>query len=219
MKKALFISLACVAAHFIGNAQSVRFGFTAGATLANYKIKSEGASVSEKSKTGITTGILADILISNQFSFQPAINFVQKGTKSENTNGPVTEKSSTSVNYIEMPLNFLFNVNQGKSGGTFFIGAGPSIAFAVSGKTKFDDGTNSVSEKLKFGNGTDDDMKRMDLGANFITGYRFKNGLLISVNYNAGLSNLIPGESGGYSAKSNYFGIKLGYLLNGAGKN
>jgi hypothetical protein len=113
-----------------------------------------------------------------------------------------------------VPLNFLYN-SSGNTGGNFFFGAGPSIAFSFSGKGKQDDGTNVTTENLKFGNGEDDDMKGMDLGANFITGYHFKKGFLLSANYNIGLSNLIPGSSStDYSAKSSYFGLKIGYLIN-----
>lgn len=217
MKKLFFIALICVASHFTGNAQNTRFGFTAGVAFANYKAKADdGTDESSNSKTGITAGVLADIPVSKHFSFQPAVNFVQKGTKDEETSGGVTEKFKLTVNCIEVPLNFLYNV-PGNTG-NFFIGAGPSLAFALSGKLKFDDGTNSVTENVKFGSSDNDDMKGLDLGANFMTGYCFPNGLFLSVNYNMGLSNLVPGGSNDGTLKSHYFGIKLGCLLNRKGK-
>jgi hypothetical protein len=98
MKKLLLTPLLFVAFQFTSNAQNIHFGFTAGATLANYKFKMAGVSFSQKSKIGITAGMLADISISKNFSIQPAANFVQKGTKVESTNGPITEKSTTTVN-------------------------------------------------------------------------------------------------------------------------
>ena len=216
MKKLFFLTVIFVASHFIGNAQTTRFGFTAGAAFANYKSKMNGETENANSKTGITAGVLIDILTGKHFSFQPAVNFVQKGTKDEETSGGITEKVNLTVNCIEVPLNFLYNTQS--NSGNFFIGAGPSLAFALSGKLKFDDGTNSLSEDIKFGSGENDDMKGLDLGANFITGYCFQNGLLFSVNYNAGLSNLSPGGSNDGTVKSHYFGIKLGYLLNSKGK-
>jgi len=212
MKKLFFLLVIIVASHFIGNAQTTRFGFTAGAAFANYHSKIDGETDNGNSKTGITAGILVDIPAGKHFSFQPAVNFVQKGTKDEQTTGGVTEKVKLTVNTVEVPLNFLYNA--GGSTGNFFIGAGPSFAFALSGKGKYDDGTNSISQDLKFGNSDNDDMKGLDLGANFLAGYNFKNGLLFSVNYNAGLSNLIPGSGDG-TVKSHYFGIKLGYFLKG----
>ena len=214
MKK-LFFFLIIILSHFIGSAQTTRFGFTAGAAFANYHSKINGETDNGNSKTGITAGILADIPAGKHFSFQPAINFVQKGTKDEQTIGGITEKVKLNVNCIEVPLNFLYNA--GGSTGNFFIGAGPSLAFALSGKGKYDDGTNSISQDLKFGNSDDDDMKGLELGANFLTGYSSKSGLLFSVNYNAGLSNLISGSGDG-TVKSHYFGIKLGYFLKGKAK-
>ena len=215
MKKLFFLTVIFVASHFIGYAQTTRFGFTAGAAFANYHSKVDGETDNGNSKTGITAGILVDIPAGKHFSFQPAVNFVQKGTKDEQTIGGITEKVKLNVNCIEVPLNFLYNA--GGSTGNLFIGAGPSLAFALSGKGKYDDGTNSITQDLKFGNSDDDDMKGLELGANFLTGYSSKSGLLFSVNYNAGLSNLIPGSSDG-TVKSHYFGIKLGYLLNSKGK-
>lgn len=216
MKKLIFIQLIFIAFHFSATAQHTRFGLTAGATSANYKFKSDASTESENSKIGITAGLMADIPISKNFSFQPALNFVQKGTKSETTYNNVTEKSSINVSCIEVPFNFLYNA-PGNSG-NFFIGAGPSFAFAISAISKYDDGSNSTSENLKIGNNDDDNIKAIDMGANFITGYRFKKGLLLSLNYNAGLSNLAPGETNGAKLKSSYFGLKLGYLLNGSEK-
>jgi len=211
MKKLFFIALVCVTSHFTVKAQNTRFGFTAGTTFNNYKAKADSTNESGKPKTGITIGVLVDIPVSKHFSFQPAVNFLQKRTTDEETPGGGTRLS---VNCIEVPLNFLYNT-RGNSG-NFFIGAGPSVAIALSGKYKISDDVNPpVSLDVKFGKGDDDNMKRLDMGANFMTGYCFSNGLFLSANYNMGLSNLFPGGSTDGTLKSHYFGIKLGYLLKG----
>jgi Outer membrane protein beta-barrel domain len=215
MKKLFFLPVFIVAFHFMGSTQTTRFGFTAGAAFANYKTNDDGSDKAS-SKTGITAGVLADIPVSKHFSFQPAVNFVQKGTKDDQTSGGVTEKATLTINCIEVPLNFLYNATGNT--GNFFIGAGPSFAFGISGKLKSVDGSDSETENVKFGNGDDDLIKGFDLGANFITGYCFPNGLFVSVNYNMGFSNLLPGSSGDGTLKSHYFGIKLGWLLNGKEK-
>ena len=217
MKKLLFLTVVFAGCYFAGRAQNSRLGFTGGASFANYKAKMDGESDNGNSKTGITAGLLVDVPLGDHFSFQPALNFVQKGTKDEQTLGGITEKVSLTTNHIEVPLNFLFNTNG--DAGNFFIGAGPSFAFGVSGKWKYEDDQNSLSEDVKFGNSDEDDLKGMDLGANFIAGYSFPNGLFLSANYNLGLSNLVAADPGGdASLKSSYFGIRLGYLLKGKGK-
>lgn len=216
MKKLFFLPVILLVSYFTGSAQTIRLGFTAGAAFANYTSKVDGETDNADSKTGVTAGVLVDISTSKHFSFQPALNFIQKGTKNEETLNNVTEKTTLGINCIEVPLNFLYK--SGGNSGSFFIGAGPSLAFALSGKLKFKDATNSMSEDIKFGSGDDDVMKALDLGANFTTGYCFRSGLMLSANYNKGLNNLFPHGSDDGKLKSSYFGIKLGYLLNKKGK-
>ena len=194
-------------------AQNIRISFSTGVAIANYKSRVDGKTESGKAKPGLTIGVLADIPIAKHFSFQPAVNFVQKGTKDEQTAGIVTEKVSININCIEVPLNFLYN-SRGKTG-NFFVGAGPSVAIAVSGKAKYDDGATKLSENIHFGNSDNDLMKPFDLGANFMTGFSLNNGAMFSLNYNAGLNNLFPKGSDDGWLRSNYFGIKLGYMLKG----
>jgi hypothetical protein len=212
MKKLTFISIVFLALHLAGNGQKTQFGFTAGTAIANYHSKSDGQTDNGNSKIGLTAGIIADIPTGKHLSFQPAINFVQKGTKDEQTIGGITEKAKLNVNCIELPLNLLYNSNGSNS--NFFVGAGPSLALSISGKAKYEDNNSSFSGKINFGNTDNDDMRGLDFGANFLAGFRFHRGLLFSVNYNAGLSNLFPGGSSNDKMKSNYFGIRLGYLLN-----
>ncbi len=211
MKKLLLAVMVLISVNTY--AQNIRIGFTTGVAIANYKSKVDGKTESGKAKPGLTIGILADIPVAKHFSFQPAVNFVQKGTKDEQTFAGVTSKYSINVNCIEVPLNFLYNT-RGKAG-NFFVGAGPSVAISISGKAKFDDGTTKLSENIHFGNGDDDVMKPFDLGANFIAGFCLNNGAMFSLNYNAGLNNLFPKGSGDGWLRSNYFGIKLGYILKG----
>ncbi|HNU88731.1 MAG TPA: porin family protein [Ferruginibacter sp.] len=210
MKKLLPVALIIISVNTY--AQKIRVGFTTGVSIANYKAKMGDESESGKAKAGFTAGVLLDLSIGKHLSFQPAVNFVQKGTKDEETVYNTTEKVTLTTNYIELPLNLLYN-SRGRIG-NFFIGAGPSIAVAISGKYKYSDGVNSINENIKFGTGDDDMMKPVDLGANFITGFSLNNGLMFSVNFNAGLNNLAAQSSDDVSLRSNYVGIKLGYLLN-----
>lgn len=212
MKKNIFVLIALVITHFFSQAQNIRYGFTGGLVIANYDFKTDNVSDKGKPKTCITAGVVVEVPINKKITFQPSVNFVQKGTKHEETFVGHTEKTSIGVNSIEVPMNILYNGSDNKA--NFFIGAGPSLSFAISGKLKFDDGTNTSSEALKFGSGNDVIMKRLDLGANFLIGGYFSNGLLISVNYNLGLSNLDPDDTFNGTLKSSYFGIRMGYLVN-----
>lgn len=193
-------------------AQLNQFGFTGGATLSNYKSKQGGNNESANNKVGFTVGVLANLVINKNLIFQPAVKWVQKGTKDEQTTQGVTAKASVITNSIELPLNLLYRNNG------FFIGGGPCFAMGVSGKFKVSDGSNSMNQNIKFGSSDNDDLKAFDFGINVLSGYQFKSGFFIAANYNLGLSNLAAGSATDDILKSRYAGIGLGYLLGGNGR-
>ena len=185
--------------------QKARVGLTTGATLATYKVKSELVSVTSKSKAGITIGIFSDIPLGSSGSFMPALNFVQKG----GTLKAGGMKDRLTTNYLEIPLNFVYKANL--TNGKFFVGAGPSLNVGISGKEKIEAEGNSQSEKVKFGK--DKDFKSFDAGLNFVTGYIVKSGMMVSFNYNAGLSNSVDLGEGDGKFLNRYFGLRIGYVL------
>ncbi|HSR38876.1 MAG TPA: outer membrane beta-barrel protein, partial [Phnomibacter sp.] len=71
-------------------------------------------------------------------------------------------------------------------------------------------------ENLNIGNSETDDLKPFDFGWKFLAGVELKNNLFFSVNYSLGLANLNPASD--LTAKSNYFGVSLGYFFGGAKK-
>ena len=207
MKKIItLIAIAAIAAQIV-QAQKSAFGFTAGATLSKMTAKFEGGSLTTQSKIGFTAGVMGNIPIGKDFSFMPALNFVQKGSKSKRE----SYESTTNLNYIEIPLNFVYLV-PGKSG-HLFLGGGPSVAYGISGKTKSNDPMDAGNVKVKFGSTVDDDIKPLEIAANLLLGYQFKNGFNIAANYNMGINNISPEE--GFKGHNNYFGLRLGMMLSG----
>jgi hypothetical protein len=196
---------------FSSSAQT-SIGFTAGASFASVTVKSGGLSASPKSKTGITAGIVIDAPLGTNFNFQPALNFVQKGYKIEDE----TAKETVNFNYLEVPLNFVYSTKRNEG---FFIGAGPSIAYGISGMDKFTaSGMPDDNEKIKFGSGADE-VKTFEFGANAVAGYRMAGGSMISGNYNLGLSKINNDDGSGDAGtiKNKYFSIKIGYCFSGHG--
>ena len=209
MKKTITTLTAGILFMYAAYAQKTQVGFTGGTSFSNYKAKADGQDETSNSKTGLTAGLIINILAGKSFIVQTGAHWVQKGSKDEESIGGSTYKVSLINNYVEVPVNFLF-----KSGG-FFIGAGPAISFAVSGKWKVELDGEKETEKVNFGSGDNDDMKGFELGANMLTGYQSPGGFLIMANFNQGLSNLVPGDAGDDKLKSHYFGIRLGYMLRG----
>jgi hypothetical protein len=215
MKKRVFFAAAFALLTTISLAQSpgIKFGIHAGTSIANMKYEEDGASYSPKSTFGIQGGFVADLQLGKHLSLQPGVNFVQKGTKyksDDNDNDTYTMR----INAIEIPFNILYN-SKGNAG-NLFVGAGPSVSFAVAGKyiEKIDGETDK--ENMSFGNDEmEDDFRALDFGLNGMIGYEFKGGLFVAANYNLGLRNLMPGGDEDYGkVKTNYAGIRLGYFFN-----
>lgn len=218
MKK-IILSLLLVTGFVVLNAQNVRFGVTAGTTIASAKAKVSGISITSDSKVGFTIGVLADIALADQFVFQPGLNFTQKGSKLSVTEGTDKFESKQTLNYLEVPLNFLFQTEAGT--GKFFAGIGPGLGFGLGGKSKdketIDGTTTESTEDIKFGTNVDTDhYKPFEFSGNFLAGYELSNGVFVAANYNMGFSNLSI-EGNGTSYKNRYFGIRIGYKFGGNG--
>lgn len=204
----LFVFAVCSQAQM----QKSSFGIHAGATFASVKAKASGIYISSSIHTGFTAGIVSSFNLGKSFSFRPELNFTQKGGII-NISGIENIKDKLTLNYIELPLNFVYNTNSSK--GKFFAGAGPSFAFGVSGKERTS-GMVTDEHKVKFGSGDNADFKAFDFGLNLLTGYQFENGLFFSGNYNFGISNISPDNS--EKDYNRYFGITIGFMFPGKGK-
>lgn len=218
--------------HSISSAQSVKIGIQAGTVLSQAVLKDDvGNKDRYDISVGGTAGLIFDFSIGKVLSIQPAVNYVQKGGKEVmywkdyQTNETKKVKIGAFPQYIEMPINFIYNTRTNK--GNFFYGLGPTFSFAVGGKkdtVEFNYSDYSTgSAKLKFGNTSQDEMRSFDFGANVLTGYESKSGFYLSLTYNVGLSNLLPkvdsnNEKEEYFARSTYVGFKIGWMVNRTNK-
>lgn len=216
MKNLIFTGLTIIVLLPIANAQKIRWGFTAGATLGQISTKSDGNSNNTGWLFGPSVGVTADIPLSKNFSFQPSLQYLQKGGKeTENSTDPATT-TSIRLSYLELPMNFLYRAPGTK--GHFIFGLGPSIAYGLGGKAKVSEGSESGSTSIKFGSGADDLLKPFEISGNILAGYEWNNGIFFQIYYNHALNNiynnydLAPGEP---STKWNnsYFGVRIGYFL------
>lgn len=216
MKKRLFIAAAFVLLTTISHAQTpgIKFGIHAGTSIANMKFEEDEYSYSPKSIFGLQAGFVADLQLGKHLSIQPGVNFVQKGMKMSSDESGSNYKYVERINAIEIPINILYN-SKG-NGGNLFVGAGPSLSFAMAGKYIEELDGEEEKTKMLFGNDEmEDDYRAFDLGINGMIGYEFKGGLFMAANYNLGLRNLLPGGDEDYGkVRTNYVGIRLGYFFN-----
>lgn len=177
-------------ATIVGSQAQTGYGLKAGVNLGEYSNMPSGQSVNT---SFFVTGY-ADMPMSPNFSIQPGISLQGKGTKYDYKEGSASAEISRNVMSIEIPVNAVYYIPTGESG-KFFVGAGPYIGFNVSGRDKAKATAGSINfsedQKLKL-SGSDKDLNVIDAGANFMLGYKFSNGFLLSAGYNLGLTNLVP---------------------------
>ncbi|MFI5155470.1 MAG: porin family protein [Chitinophagales bacterium] len=187
----------------------VELGVTAGATFPTYKVSSGNVSMTSDIKVGFTAGIIAFYNLSEKIGLMPELNFVQKGGILNVTSSNI--KNSSTYNYIELPLNIVYNFKG--STGSFFIGAGPAFGLGLGGSYKIT-GMYEESGDIHFGSSGEDDLKPFEFSLNFVAGYKFSHGFLIKGNYNFGINNIAPSHAGSDAAFHNrYFAITVGYFF------
>ncbi|RQO39362.1 PorT family protein [Chryseobacterium sp. KBW03] len=160
----------------------------AGINFANQSIKNVNG---EKSKISFQAGLGVNIQTGvKNFSIQPEVNFISKGTKFKNSFGNETYN----FNYIEVPVLAKYSF------GPVYVNAGPSIGFLM-GK----------SDKIKAAYGK---TKTIDFGVQMGAGIAIPAGpgkMIIDGRYNLGLSNI--SDEKGVDVKNRGFAVSLGYAI------
>lgn len=211
MKKILLLLTLVAGLRVATNAQDkpISFGIKAGVAISNIDYRfSSGGSLGDDAKPSFYIGAVSNIKLSNLFSVQPGLIYVNKGTKydvnitEENGKTIRVEEGSFSLSYFEVPVNILANFSLGN--GKFFVGAGPYVAYALSGSRKLVD----FKEDIKFGS-NEEIFRRMDFGLNSLVGYQLSNGINIHGGYGIGLYEI--SKSSNVKIKSNLLCVGLGF--------
>jgi hypothetical protein len=175
-----------------------------------------GDKLENKLITGFHVGANVQIPLVPEFYFQPGILFSTKGGKFESNSVTTT----TSLSYIEVPLNFMYKGMLGT--GYVFLGLGPYIGYAVMGKVKDESGSESLKRDIEFQNVVELDdpltvpyAKAFDMGGNIFFGYEMAVGVFAQLNAQLGLVKInseyevIPDDKA--VMKNTGFGLSLGY--------
>ncbi len=173
--------------------QEMGFGLKAGVNFPKYNYSGGGSSASSDVATNFhITAFLDAPIATNWFYVQPGISLQGKGAKFYD-DGDTKVKQSTM--WIEVPVNFVAKFPV-PAAGSFFLGAGPYVAFGISGKNKWESGGRTVEQYIPdFDFGSDGSLKSTDFGLNFIGGFEFSSGLMLHGGYGLGLTNLAPNSS------------------------
>lgn len=151
-------------------------------TNINYGGSNSSLADYKKTANGIQAGISFQAGITPGFSLVSELYFMKKGGKLKANNPLTTNESNLRLNTIELPVLARFHV------GKFYMNAGPSIAYNLSGNRKIVD----VSTKLSFKNSVEG-FKRFDAGIQMGGGVEFpfkQRRIALDIRYNYGLTNI-----------------------------
>lgn len=224
MKKIFLI--AAIAVCSISSYAQLSFGAQIGANIgmghASYDYVDPvfgGVSLANDPKVGFLIGVLAEVGFS-KLAFRPELNFVQKGSKL----GYGGSSTKRTLNYIEVPLNVVYNLNLMKAGKVFF-GLGPAVGIGLSGKDKYPgdnfdvkfDGKKS-DDFTSADDANKDHLKRVDIGLNVLAGFQLQMGAFVKLGYTYGFANLDPDKGNKDPAdrgtyKNRGFSICIGYMI------
>lgn len=158
MKKIMFIALVAFLSTTAVNAQTT-FGVKAGVNFANLS----GDDVEEAdSRTSFHLGLIAEIMLSENFAVQPEVLYSGQGAEE----GDMTLK----LDYITIPVMLKYYVSNGLS-----IEAGPQVGFNV----------------LAEAEGEDIEDVKTDIGAGLGLGYALNQGIFFQARYNFGFSDIV----------------------------
>ena len=203
------------------NVSAQKLGIKAGLNFSNMLEKDNAETYSEdyKSRTGIHLGAVAEIPVTEMFSFEPGLLLSAKGykVKESGTEDGETYDISQKVNtlYLDVPLSLKANFTLGKIKAYGLMG--PYFGLGLSGKFTdeytYDGETEKVEFDINWGSDSEkDDLKRLDFGWNVGAGVTF-NSLQAGLAYGIGLANLAPGSEGSYRVKNRVFSLTVGYYL------
>lgn len=194
MKKLiLLLAVSMISLPLMQAQEFFKMGAKAGVNFANLVGDSEDA----KMRTSYHLGIVAEIPISEKFSFGPEVLYSSQGAK-------FTEdgiEGSFKLDYVQVPLMLKYYAGPG-----FSLEAGPQIGFLASSEVE----AEGVSVD------TEDYFSSTDFGVNFGLGYKFVNGLFLQGRYNLGLSNIWDSnefESDDSKIKNSVIQFSVGYMF------
>ena len=195
MKRAAIILSVMMFVYANLNAQDVNFGAKAGVNFAT--INSDNFD-SFTSRTAFHLGFVAEIVITETFSFQPELMYSAQGAdySEEFFDG------SVKLDYLNLPLMAKYYVAEG-----FSLEVGPQIGFLLSAKDKGDSDGVSYDEDIK------EFIKGIDFGVNFGAGYKLDNGLNFGARYNLGLTDVNDAYEEGGTYKNGVFQVYLGIFF------
>jgi hypothetical protein len=190
------------------SAQNFQFGAEAGPNLSGATVKDPGGDPKGTPLPGFQLGGFVEYALpSPSLSIGARLLFSYEGYDVD----IYDTKASIHVSFLKIPINLIYHA--GKKSGTWFFGLGPFFNPAIGGH--YVSQGNKVT--IQFGNnGNNDQLKRVDIGADLMAGYRITDNIQVRAAFDFGLINyLTPGSTTDASAHRLSLGITAVYLFGG----
>lgn len=227
------IAAALVSFASVANAQySKKISLTVkgGVNAAHYSLPKDPTFNDPYADAGKTQnfqlGVLVNFPLSKELDLQTGLLLNGKGGK-VSISQPyfLWETSDTKSLYLEMPINFVYNIPISKSFG-LHVGAGPYIAMGVGGKNRYEGVIGDLlpqsfneESNIKYGKkdgwerGIYSNLNKYDYGMNFMLGASFKQVQLYS-NYGLGFKDVQPNPEERYDmGRNRVLSVGLGYTF------
>ena len=170
--------------------EGIVIGIKGGLNMSNFM----GDVEDQGMRTSIHLGLLAEIIVSDNFSVQPELLYSGQGST---YTGSAPGFARTKLDYLTVPVLGKFGLTDKLS-----FEAGPQLGFLVSAKTK----TNTSNDKIE-------GVKTLDFGLNAGLEYELGSGVIFQGRYNLGLTDTgLTGDSN-KRASNSVIQFSIGYLF------
>jgi hypothetical protein len=162
-------------------------------------------------------GAFVNLPVGIDFAVQTGLQYSQKGAKITDQFQNAERIQTTHLNYLELPVNFVFSPIVGN--GNLLLGFGPYFSYALSGAV-VNNQTNVKTKilfqnEVKIGETGTAYYKPLDMGANFFFGFEIRKHLQIQFNAQLGAIAIQPKDeriTNDKTLKKNTgFGVSLGW--------
>ena len=151
-------------------------------------------------------GGILNLDLNEMFSFQPGLMYSGKGATFDFGDG---DKDAITLDYLEVPLNGVLNIDMGTGKLQLFVG--PYLGYCIDAKYKDLSGENNETESLEIGTSNDDDIKPTDIGINMGLGFKFDN-FQLTGGYSGSLSSVSNYDD--LNITNNVISLSLAYFIN-----
>jgi hypothetical protein len=193
MKKIAILSAALLVAGF-AHAQSPKFGIKAGVNIAKFAGDPDPNS---EFNTGLAAGVFTNVPLSSGFSFEPSLEYSQKGAEFTTA---LNSEVKSKITYLDIPIVFKYNVTP-----NFGLVAGPQVSFFLDQETKLVNGNSTTTFE-----GNNDSYRKSLAGGKVGLSYNFGS-VMLNASYATDLQNLYTDASGNSDLKNQVINVGLAF--------